>query len=352
MIELGLLQVNGLIFHHIPARPGGIDPASEGGPVLSAKQHAMPDKLEFYIRDQVARTFLRSSQAVSVDQDADSVVPVQVATCLGTMDNSSGTARVFVSVSQTIATQLYNCQHGNAPSGLLVVAHGTAGGNQVLIIAKLEQQSGLSFEVEQVRGIQTVQVALEDGLVLTDKTEVFKAAVFVLNSSSELEGVVSDEQSGNVYSAPITDYWLRAFLGCKYANSADVQTRAFIKGVNSAINSDISDINERDRAFDALGVELASNRRVIKPQKWVEENIAADSRDAVMARLREAGVPTSQFPKSAEVAERAPKYRWYEFSDGRKVKVPLDREVELVTHGEDSSKEDVLTMRGKIVRIR
>ena len=354
MLDLGLLKVDGVIFHHIPQRSWDAEEAAASGPILSDKEQSVGSRLEFYLRDQVTKTFLQSSQAVKADPDLTSILPTAIQGLLHANPGGEGFVDSFIELTKTAAGLLFEEQHPNAPSGLMVFLRGSLGARSVLCVAKLEQQSGLSFDVVEVDGVQTVTVALEDGLVLTEKTEVFKAAVFALDDSTsdELEGLVSDEQSGNLYRAPITDYWLRGFLGCKYANESAVQTRAFIKAVTTAINQDIEDIEVRDKAFDALAVELASNRRTISPKSWIKDHIDSEDQDRVLGRLREAGVWASSFPKSSEVADHAPKFKWYEFSDGRKVKVPADRTVELETFGEESNKEDVLTIRGKIVRIR
>jgi hypothetical protein len=351
VINLNLLKLEGVIFHQVPQNKGA---DSKETPVLSDAEQPTSSRLEFYLRDQIVATFSRSRQRVEPDEDQDSTLPTA---CIDLLVPSNGKAiddvNAFVEFSRGAAQLLYERQRGNAPDGLLVVGRGTVGDKAVICLAKLEQQAGLSFEVVEQDGGQVVQVALEDGLVLTDDTAVFKAAIFTLAGTKKartLDGIVSDEQSGKVYEAPVSAYWLRTFLGCKYANSADVQTRAFVKAITDVINHDIADFADRDLAHSALTAELHNNKTAIDPSDWIETNLPLPVQDKAIQRLADAGAPTTAFPKGQEVVEHAPKNTWFEFSDGTRLKVPIDHEVQLDKGTEDNV--DVLTVRGKIVRIR
>jgi len=343
VIDVAMLKVERAIFHRVPR--SGDDTYTQ--PVFSDVEQTLSNTLEKYLHDQLVNTFGNSAQTVVVDEDQSSPLPSLVRKVL---EDPSG----FVDLSTTAAQVLYDEQPAIAPEGLLVALLGDVSGQRVLGLAKLEEQSGLSFDVRQEDGKQIIEVAVEEGLVLAGDVEVFKAALFALDpdDTATVAGIASDAQSGQLFRSPLSRYWLQSVLGFKYASAEDVQTREFYKAIVRAANSDIKDPAAGADLVDALSVELKSNKKTINPKKFIQENAPLEVQDAIFRRLTKMGAPTTTFHKSVTVAERAPKFRWFDFSDGIKVKVPLDTEVEISTEETDEGRRDILIVRGSIARIR
>lgn len=63
-------------------------------------------------------------------------------------------------------------------SGLLAIALGQASGAPTLAIIKLEPERGVHYAISTVDGRHTVDLELLRNLTLTDKTKVYKTALF------------------------------------------------------------------------------------------------------------------------------------------------------------------------------
>jgi hypothetical protein len=216
---------------------------------------------------------------------------------------------------------------------------------------KVEQERGLSFETHIDGAEVRVEVAIEDGLVLTDKTELFKAAIFYLDDDI-LSGYVTDDQTGSVYRGPSSEYWLHEFLGCQYTRATDVMTRNWIKGTERLIKSDIKDPAQRDRVLTAMLTELGSNRNAIDPTRFIDNYVPDEYKDAARSRLSHAGASTTRFRKSRDVSQKAPRRKLFIFDGGIEVKVPPDVTPELSKEQVGGAEIDVMTIRGHLLDVR
>lgn len=344
-VDVGLLVVEGAVFHQVPAKNV---PAADGGAphaVHSNAESTLDPRLELFLRDRLTRTFAHAMQPVRRDENSSSVTPDLVIAALG----DQGTADIVLPF-QPLADLLLEVQAHNSPQGLLAVIRGSCGGQRVIVLMKVEQERGLSFETQDIDGVTRVEVVIEDGLVLTDKTEVFKAGLLFIEDD-ELHGFVTDDQSGSVYRGPSSHYWLSDFLGCEWANDVDVMTRNWIKGIQRLIKSDVSDPAQKSALTAALHAELTSNRANIMPRTFIEDHVPQDLQDRAIERLRDAGVPNRRFKKSRTVANASPSTKRIVFNNGVMVTMPVDAEPEISQSTVDGDTQDVLTIRGKISRV-
>lgn len=346
MIDVGLLSIDGAIFHQVPARNSPIPEGETLAPVLSTVESNLDATLEFFLRDRVTRTFSHAQQPVLRDEDSDSPTPDLVTSAL-----AGATPPNIVGPFQPLAHLLLDVQAHNSPKGLLAIIRGACGATPVLVIVKVEQERGLSFDTITENGETRVEVVVEDGLVFTDKTEVFKSAIFYIDGGGELQGLITDDQSGSTYSGPVSQYWLSDFLGCKYRNSVDVLTRSWIKATNRLVKSDISDPKQKSDVLAALHAELASNRANINPKAFIRDHVPADLQDDALQRLLNEGAPTTSFPKSPDVANSAPSRKKMYFESGYEVSMPSETEPDLTVEAIDGQEIHTLTIRGRIRRV-
>jgi hypothetical protein len=345
MIEVGLLQVDGAIFHQIPEKHELAPDGSAAQPIRSTIESPLDDELEFFLRNRLARTFGEAAQPVRREADSASPTPDMVSDAL------AGPTPDIVVPFHPLADLLHDVQAHNSPSGLLTVVRGSCGATPILAIAKIEEERGLSFSTEIDGEDVRVEVAIQDGLVLTDKTEVFKAAIFYLQDEN-LVGLVTDDQAGSAYNRPTSNYWLHDFLGCEYSNDVDVATRDWIKATKHFARSDLKDDPQKQSdVLTAMHTELRSNRTTIDPKRFIENHVPLDRQDRALERLRTNGVPNRRFPKSESVAASAPPKRKYIFDSGYEVRVPADQAPQI--HSEEIEGETIstLTVRGRLLRV-
>ncbi len=341
-MDIGLLEVEGAIFHQVPRRPRG-DAASAEAVVVSTHESKLEPRLKQFLRDRILGTFRESGQRVVRDDDAASPVPDLVAAALEE-DPPEITERFA-----PLPALLHEVQAHNSPEGLFAVVRGRCGTDRVVVLLKVEQEKGLSFETAtDDEGRVSIEVVIEEGLVLTSNTNVFKAAAFSLDEDRNLDGTVTDEQTGSVYRGPASNYWLTDFLGCKYASSVDVLTRSWVRAMERVIKSDIDDAADKDRAYTAMVAELGSNRQKINPKTFIRDYLPEPVQDTAVQRLRDAGASTASFTKSRAVANEAPRNKVFAFDNGVKVTMPIDVTPELTKETIGDQERDVLTIRGRL----
>jgi len=353
MIDLGRLRVEGAVFHQIPRKkplPG--TPAPKNGPevTLSTVESVLDDQLEAFLQSRINESMSGSAQPIVPDEERSQLVPDAVRESLD--GGNSDIADRF----DAAAHHLLETQHHTSPEGLFAVVRGHAGQTPILALVKVERERGLSFEVVDDRDGVRVEVVFEDGLVLTGKTKVFKAAIFYVShtdaSGTHIAGYVTDDQSGSsMYDGPSSLYWIHKFLGCRYSRDADVQTRAFAKAIERTIRTDIKSAAQQSTALSALRAELGSNRKSIDPKKFVADFIPSEVQDSALQRLRDAGASSTSFPKSADVSAASPTTKTVLFRSGVKVVFPEGTEPELSTEGEEGDEVDVLTIRGEVKHV-
>lgn len=340
-IDIGLLKIDGAVFHQVPAGVEG-DTAQ---PVLSTVESKLDSQLEFFLRDRLTRTFQDAAQPIQPDDNIGSPTPDLVTAAL-----SDGTADI-VTPFHPLGSLLVAVQAHNSPKGLLSVIRGSCGTTPVIVLVKVEQERGLSFETYNDDGQVRVDVVVEDGLVFTDKTQVFKAALFYLNEDNRLVGILTDDQTGSLYRGPSSVYWLTDFLGCRYSREADVLTRAWIKATERLVRADLTDPGEKDAVLSAMLAELSSNRHAINPRAFIRTYVPVHAQDRATQRLRDEGAPMTQFPKSQDVSRSAPRRKRLEFDTGYEVRMPAEATPDLHSEDLDGVKVDVLTIRGRIRRV-
>lgn len=337
MIDIGLLKIDGAVFHQVPTQASGADP------VLSTAESALDGQLELFLRDRLTRTFGRAAQRVERDPDVDVPTPDLVIEALNDGSNAAIVQRFHPMPALLLAVQAHN-----SPEGLLSVIRGSCGPTRVVVLVKVEQERGLSFQTIDHDGELRVEVVIEDGLVFTDKTDVFKAALFYLDDDDELAGLLTDDQTGSMYRGPASVYWLSDFLGCRYLVGPDVLTRAWIKATERLVKSDLDDPADKSAVLSAMYVELRSNRRAIDPIRFIDDNVPDSAQDAARQRLLNAGASTTRFNKSSKVSDSAPLKKRFEFDTGVQVTMPADATPELTKEEIDGDELDVLTIRGHI----
>ncbi len=343
--DIGLLEVTGAVFHQVPRRNPRAGPAVDA--VLSTSESTLEPRLRSFLRDRVTGSMRESAQPVIPLDEPSSPVPSLTSAWL------QGAGPEIVEAFSELPDLLLRCQAHNSPPGLFAVLRCQIGESPAVAFLKVEHERGLSFDTITSGDDLRIELVIEEGLVLTEKTRVFKAAVFFLDSGSDdqeplLHGLVTDDQSGSMYKGPSSQFWLDDFLGCRYSREADVQTRDWIRATQRTIQSDVLSPRAKDAALSALRAELASNRNTIDPRRFIEDYLPAESQDQALTRLRSIGAPTSAFRKSRQVSNAAPRRKTFHFDNELKVSMPNDVAPELYVEDVDGRQVDVMTIRGRI----
>ncbi|WP_146211228.1 nucleoid-associated protein [Quadrisphaera granulorum] len=184
----------------------------------------------------------------------------------------------LLETSTALAKLLQESQPGVSPAGLLMVADGSLDKEPILVIAKLEHETGARARQQttpdgkQIYGMEFLQ-----DLFFTKGSRVYKVAVFTAppNDTDPLFGQVSDQQSAG---SAVAGYFMNVFLGCNFTQRADVLTELFHNAALRYFDT-VQDPARRAHYQVALLSELTSNRQEISVSAFARDHL--DPQDQV-----------------------------------------------------------------------
>ncbi len=278
------LVLSRLIAHEVPQKESGAQPQ------LSDEDRAPDARIRNFFRERLSGSLNESGIDVVFDPSGNPTVKTGVTTLYATPSD-------LIAVSKGMAKHLFSVQNRQNTAGLLVVATGTIQNHAAVAILKLEHEEGIRVIEVSEKGVRTFNLEYLNSLVLTKRTKVFKVGLFVERKPAYAR--VSDEQFGRGAHRGVAEFFLREFLGCKYATAPEVQTDEFLKSAQLFINEDITDPEKRARYEQALLAELNSKDDGIRPRQFANRHIdTAIERKQFIDRVSTRGLPTDLIPKS------------------------------------------------------
>lgn len=298
-IDLGLLTIDRVVFHGVPSRRSG----STSVPILSEIHSQLDAATLNYFRRKLVSTLTNNACPVVFDSSSSSVVPGLV------VKNLSGNTQDFIKDSQDIAMHLFKMQPGSSPPGMLAIAESRLKGSRAFAIVKLEHDEGTRAYPENRQGRTTFGLEHLQDLMLTGKTRVFKAGLFIWEGADSvgIDGRVSDNQASQWSRVGVADYFLRSFLGCELREEPAVTTQSFLATAEGWLNTVISDPDKRARYAIAVLTEMRRNTDTLNPRSFVADYFDIEDRQEFLDHLDDNSVPTNPFPKDVDLI--APRLR-------------------------------------------
>lgn len=315
--ELARLAVNRVIIHEIPKHlkhDGG------SGPVYSEIESELDAELAEYFHHKMVESLgSKKSYDIVVNSLSTSPVPSLLDTYLGSSKAE------FVETSKQMAEHLHNIQDGTNPGGLLAVIDCAIGDDRAMGIIKLEKEEGVRLEQRRHKGQLTFDLRVLRSLVLTERTRVYKVALFVLPAEGvEYDAAASDNQAGYGSYKEMASFFLNRFLGCKLREEPDVATKHFFEATEAFINEEVDDPEERVQYHEHVVSEMLSHSPTVSSEEFAENYFPVNLRQRYVNQLEAREVPAN-FPKDTELIKRKLKKTLYEFGSGIKVIVPNEQ---------------------------
>lgn len=261
-----------------------------------------------------------------------------------------------------MAQHLHAIQTGVNPGGLLAAIECRVGGRVALAILKLEREEGVRIAQSKVNGKRTFDLGLIKDLILTEKTKLFKIALFVLDTHRRLEGTACDQQRGFLPRVEIASFFLNSFLGCQLRMDPSVSTKHFFQSGEQFFNEAVSDPIDRRTYHTHLLSELTSNRTSIDPTDFANTYLKTEHRQPFLEQLAQGDIPVQLFPKDNTLIADRLKTTVMEFQSGIQLagpqeaikdKVSLTKAGEAVATDAATEGEEVqATFIDKLKRIR
>lgn len=332
-MSLARLTVEGVVLHELPKKltRQQIRDEAQSNVRLSGAETPLDDPLRHYIERQLYQSLDKAALDVEFDPEASSIAPKLVTGFLD--DPTVG----IISLSRDLAEALYESQTPVSNEGVLAVVRGHVGGQTFLAVLKLEHEKGLSFEEKETdAGEIVLHLTLEDDLVMTQGTKVFKAGIFSYlyppnadgRAATEpvLDAKVSDMQRRATDRRPIAQFFVGGFLGCRYVGSPEMTTGAFFNGMEDVLNKTITDVEARADIHEALVVEMRNNQQRVDPRRFIKNHVPEADQDLVATGLVDLGVNLQPFAKDLSLTESWLRKTIYRFDNGAYVRVPASDE--------------------------
>ena len=346
-LDLGPLQVKRVIAHEVPRR---MTKVSEPLVIYSQVESQLDSGLRNYFREKIVSSLVSAGYEVEFDSDASSPVPNLLT------DYIHGKSTNFVEMSQRIADHLYQSQTGVNSSGLLCLVDTVIGELHGIAILKLDMEAAVRIANIFSNGIRTYDLEHVKNLILSQRTKIFKAGIFVqqrnVSNLHQVEGLVSDNQRGYKPLTEVADFFLRRFLGCKLLEAPNVTTKNFFLASEEFISGEVSDPELKAQYETALLAELNSHQGTIAPIDFAERNLQLDDRQKYKDWLNERELPTRQFEKDTDLIKTHLRRISVDFESGVGVLVPpeaINNQVKMSTL-EDGRTH--LEVRDKITKMR
>jgi len=169
-IDTSTIQIERIVVHDLPKHKKG-ELALE--PKYSEQESILTDGLRLFFKDKVVQA-ISSDKSFKIIFNSDTESPV--AYIVNHILDSDGSE--LVKQSKTITKHLFEIQVGNNAAGIVVIIFGKVNSFHTIIILKLERDKGAQLTLDPLTRSFNIQ-EVED-LMLTQKTKIFKVAMFIL----------------------------------------------------------------------------------------------------------------------------------------------------------------------------
>ncbi|MET7801048.1 nucleoid-associated protein [Streptomyces decoyicus] len=311
--DFGDLVVDQAIVHVVPKRAQG----EELFPLqLSQTFCRLDEDVRYELQGKLRDVFARLGREVIEDPELKSPLPDAVRAFLGTGQD-------LVQVSGELAHTLRDSQGGNSPAGLLLVASARLDGQQALLMVKLEHETGMQTNEIVTDGLRTFAMQYLDDLLLTQKSKVYKVALFSEEGldESRLQGWAADPQTSG---KDVARFFLEKFLGCRHQNDPRELTRRFHDTAMNWVNSRCTDSDTRMNYVLATMVELQNPTTMLDPTEFIRTHLREPDQADFAVFLAENDVPIGTFEKNTElISNRLQKMR-VDLSNGAFLVAPVE----------------------------
>ncbi|MGW9451064.1 nucleoid-associated protein [Streptomyces sp. NPDC055632] len=286
--DFGDLVIDQAIVHVVPQKRRS-DPKEEIP--LSQTVCNLTDDVRTALQAKLRGILASTAREIVEDPESKSSLPNHV------YDFLTGSSDL-VEVSAEMVHLLRNSQTGVNPAGLLLVADSRLAGKRALLLVKLEQETGMQAKVIEANGLRTFDIQYFADLLFTEKSKVYKVALFSEDGISEegLEGWAADRQM----TGKMAKFFLERFLGCQQKSEPREVTRRFHDAATEWINKYVTDPDVRINYIMATLSELQSPNPVLDPITFAQQHLALSHRDDFTEFLTTAEVPTRAFDKDIE----------------------------------------------------
>ena len=311
-IELSSIKIEKIIVHDIPKHKLN-DYTNE--PNYSEQESEVSDGLRLFFKDKVVAA-LSSDKAFKICYDSNNPSPVswQVSEVL------RGKGKDLVNQSKAIAKHLFQIQVGSNAAGILLIMYGSVDKHKTCMILKLERDQGAQLRLNPQTHSFNIQEVKD--LMLTQKTKVFKVALFILrdNFKSKFDGLIMDYQINVKVKKEVSTYFIDKFLGCKAFEDPKVTTKKFYNLTRTFVDT-IDDQILKTKYIQDLNSYIQMNNLSLNPKEFADDYMKLSShKDGYKDYLESKNFKFSSFPKDIQLID----------SKVRKISIVFENDVSII----------------------
>ncbi len=293
--DFSSILIEKIIVHNVPKHQKG-DLSIE--PNYSLQESKLSDGLRLFFKDKVVQA-LGSDRAFKICFDNTNISPIS-----WIIGEALKPASDFVVHSKAIAKHLFEIQVGSNAAGILVVINGKINSLNTCIILKLEMDKGAQLTLDPKT--KSYDIEEVENLMLTQKTKIFKVAMFILRSDfkAKYDGVIMDYQIDIKAKKEVTTWFIEKFLGCMAFEDPKITTQKFYNLTRSFIETQDDPI-VKTKYLQDLNSYVQKNNLTLNPKEYAEDYLNTSAhRNNYKTFLESKNFKYSAFPKDLTQIER------------------------------------------------
>jgi hypothetical protein len=337
-IDTTTILIERIVVHDIPKHKKG-----EKGiePIYSQEESKLTDGLRMFFKDKVVQS-LNSDKSFKICFDEDNPSPISwIANEVLTSDGSN-----IVSQSKALTKHLFDIQVGYNAAGILVVVFGKVNSMNTCIILKLEKDRGAQLTLDPKT--KSFNIAEVEDLMLTQKTKIFKVAMFILrdNFKAKFDGLIMDYQIDIKEKKEVTTWFIDKFLGCRAFEDPKITTQHFYNYTRTYIDTIPDDIN-RAKYIQDLNSYVQKNTLTLNPKEFAEDYLTTtEHRNDYRNYLQTKKFNFTSFPKDLSQIDRQVKKITLAFDNDISIvgnKGTFDKKVKLEKLDDGQTRAEVIS---------
>lgn len=294
-LDLSTILIEKVIVHDVPQHKKQDFAIT---PNYSEQESKLSDGLRSFFKDKVVQA-LGSDKAFKIcfDDANTSPAPWLVSEMLKT------NCKDIVTSTKSIAEHLFKVQVGNNAAGILVIIFGKINTLNTCMILKLERDKGAQLTLDPKTKSYNIEEVKD--LMLTQKTKIFKVALFVLRDqfSVKFDGMVMDYQIDVKAKKEVITFFIDKFLGCKTFEDPKITTQRFYNYTRVFIDT-LEDPLDKAKYLQDLNSYMQKNDNVINPKDFADDYLkSTKDRNNYKNYLETKNFKFSAFPKDTHFVE-------------------------------------------------
>lgn len=267
-LDLGSFVIAKAIVHDIPKhKKGEVDTQ----PRYSENISTLNDGLKsFFIKKISSALKGEKTFQVCFNKHATTTVPQLITGIISDAKND------FVGTSKEITKQLFSIQDGKNAGGVLVIILGEIDKNPVSVVLKLERDEGVQLDMDETT--KTINIKEVHDLMLTEKTRIFKVALFCQKTIFKLkyDGLLTDYQIELRNKTGTDSFFMDKFLGCYAFGSPKIATKNFFNTTTEYIKT-IEDPVRQTEYLQHLNSYMQMNKDSFSPKEFCESYLKSSN---------------------------------------------------------------------------